>query len=239
MVQALIEGRKTKTRRIIKPQPYPAQNDPLGIPGANSDDFAWPTKHSCSIIISSKKNGPDDYVKEMSKWQAGDLLYVKETHYAYGYWKKNGKTKTGKQKWRFIHDQLFGIRFTKPPCRIEKNSFRAPAWYKRSALFMPKEAARIWLEVTGVRVERLQDISEQDAKAEGADRGIIRQGPNTSKGEFHLEYNCMAKHKTGFEFIWKVINGIESWQQNPFVWVIEFKVLSTTGKPQHLEIKNS
>lgn len=101
---------------------------------------------------------------------------------------------------------------------------------------MPKEAARIWLRVKEVRVERLQDITEQDAAAEGADKGIFRYGPNTLKHECHLETNNHAHYFDGFKYLWMTINGYESWKQNPWVWVVSFEVLSTTGKP---ELNNS
>lgn len=75
---------------------------------------------------------------------------------------------------------------------------------------MPKEAARIWLEITNVRVERLQDISENDAKSEGA-------------FDMNSGINKITMHKAGFEDLWKYINGPESWEVNPWVWVVEFK----------------
>lgn len=77
----------------------------------------------------------------------------------------------------------------------------------RPSIHMPKTAARIWLQVEEIRVERLHDISEEGAAREG----------------------CYTRRR--FEVIWEKINGKDSWKRNPWVWVVKFKVLSTTGKP--------
>ena len=98
---------------------------------------------------------------------------------------------------------------------------------------MPKEACRIFLKVKSIRVERLQDISEQDAKAEGAPQGIYREGPNVEKGEFQMEYNNHASYKDGFRFIWQTINGRQSWIDNPWVWVIEFERIELTEEQKY------
>ena len=88
-----------------------------------------------------------------------------------------------------------------------------PNFRWRPSIFMPRWASRILLEITAVRVERLQDISEEDAKAEGSapldDSEVGRFGP------FVTEYRTL----------WESINGQGSWEANPWVWVIEFKVL--------------
>lgn len=91
---------------------------------------------------------------------------------------------------------------------------------------MPRWASRITLEIEAVRVERLQDISEEDAKAEGAEFGIYC-GPD-DEGPALRSVDCesderLASHRSGFRFIWESINGPDSWDANPFVWVITFK----------------
>jgi uncharacterized protein YhfF len=77
---------------------------------------------------------------------------------------------------------------------------------------MPREASRITLEITGVRVERLQDITEEDAKAEGAG------GERYSGQGFEL---CI--HREAFRTLWESINGPGTWELNPWLWVIEFR----------------
>ena len=76
---------------------------------------------------------------------------------------------------------------------------------------MPRWASRINLEITGIRVERLQEISEADAKAEGATPAIV--GADLD----HLKY------RAGYQTLWEQINGPGSWAANPWVWVIEFR----------------
>lgn len=111
------------------------------------------------------------------------------------------------------------------------------------SIHMPKDAARIWLQVTDVRVERLQDISEGDAKAEGLrvlskDAGITwKYGipdsdgyPGNDDHGWHWQEWETSPVKA-FEKLWSKINGPDSYQANPFVWVVSFRVLSTTGKP--------
>lgn len=97
-------------------------------------------------------------------------------------------------------------------------------------IHMPKWACRTFLQITDIRVERLQDISEEDAIAEGVQQGIFRMGPNTEKKQFQLETmskgSPIGTHYDGFKFIWWNINGEESWNKNPWVWVITFKQIS-------------
>ncbi len=81
---------------------------------------------------------------------------------------------------------------------------------------MPRSASRITLEITGVRVERLQDISEQDASAEGADLCVEQSVSKYAKRRCPT-YVC------SFGALWESINGKGSWDANPWVWVVEFK----------------
>jgi len=212
MVKAILEGRKTMTRRVIKPQPhegcghirveyfFPTKVDRHGeeypgakIFGAYSDDGEWGCK--CPYAV-------------------GDYLYLKEPHYRYGSWVRNGLTKTGSQKWQFeayiAWSDDFNIRYMdNPPDIITPNSCRGFGWYKRSPLFMPKKYARHWYVITGVRAERVQDISWADIKEEG------------------IESDHMDEHKDMcyFHSLWNTVSNCK-WESNPFVWVIEFKVVS-------------
>jgi hypothetical protein len=105
---------------------------------------------------------------------------------------------------------------------LEIDQFIEWGWEKKPSIFMPKEICRIKLQVINIRVERLNDISERDAMAEG----IELQLPS------HLwkNYRIGTAPKEGFfspfssyETLWRQINGNESWASNPWVWVIEFK----------------
>jgi uncharacterized protein YhfF len=75
----------------------------------------------------------------------------------------------------------------------------------KPSIHMPKDAARIWLRIKDVRVERLQDISDEDIRAEGA-----------------AEFGCTT-HRLNWQTLWESVNGSNSWKDNPFVWVIEFE----------------
>lgn len=102
----------------------------------------------------------------------------------------------------------------------------SPARWKPS-IFMPKEAARIFLRITDVRVERLQDISEEDAKAEGVKLAGVEWNPN---GYFdymlpksRLNQRILTTAKRSYQSLWESINGAGSWEANPWVWVISFE----------------
>lgn len=182
MVQAILEGRKTQTRRIVKPQ----LNENL---------------HLCRDLVAEYNNG---ILIKCPYGKKGDLLWIRES-------------------WQF--DKKFPLSTEEPNKSAFTYFFKADKmdhvqrlikW--RPAIHMPKDAARIWLQIEEVRVERLQDISEEDAKAEGI--MVYEKGTDWLEAKF------------GFQILWETINGIESWHENPWVWVVKFKVLSTTGKPE-------
>lgn len=218
MVQAILEIRKTQTRRIVKPQPEisTVQNphwvwNPRNVGGhpfyfSGSDSNLIKTLTDPELCICPY-GGP------------GDILWVKEMHYRFGKWERNGLTKDGRQKWKFMpHNKITEVKyFDNPPEKVEKNSHRSTGWYKRVGRFMPKSACRIWLEVTGVKVERLHDITDQDSKAEGIEstqqfKNAVAANPKRSNN-----------HAVGFMYLWHDINGRESWDANPWVWVVSFR----------------
>lgn len=186
MVQAILAGRKTQTRRLISfPKDY--------------DGKAVFNNHPFGLKYSS--NEFDGCVKRLnSKWQKDDLLWVRESSC------KNN-TQTG---WPYMYK-----------ASEETHYVNHIKW--KPSIHMPKEAARIWLEVTNVRVERLHDISRGDCMAEGC------PFPNMAKE---------TNPKAWFSNLWQSINGQESWDANPWVWVVEFKVLSTAGKPVTKPVKS-
>lgn len=137
----------------------------------------------------------DDVWMPCSLGQPGDRIYVRET---FGHFERNENFKPGCECFY----------------RADGDSVELQPW--RPAIHMPKHAARIWLEVTGVRVERLQQITEEDAKAEGA--------PMKNSPAAHL-----TSYRRGFQELWESTGG--DWAMNPWVWVIDFKTISTTGLP--------
>jgi hypothetical protein len=203
-VKAILEGLKWQTRREIKPQP--------------NGEFCRD-----DLFISGLSLWDSEDVRK-AKYKVGETIYVKEVYYDYGKWEKNGLTKTGKQKYRFIDFKLYygkeylydSDKFT----GIETKKDGKFHWYKRNALFMPLKAARLFIEITNVRVEKLGDIKEMDARAEGADYTIDKTG---MKGPcFHTfgQGICAVCH---YQTLWESINGPGSWDLNPWVFAYDFK----------------
>ena len=218
MVRAILDGRKTMTRRLIKSR-------------HESGLFRVCRRITDNEITSIESLDWDERNCEKDitcPWQIGDRLYVREEHYKKGKWIQEGKTKTGLDKWKFVATHPAVLFDHNKPALFERSRNKkypeAEMWYKRPARFMPKSAARIWLEVTDIRVERLQEISEEDAKAEGVE--IVKKGIVESYRDYLRPNCCYVNPRHAFQTLWQSINGPESWNQNPFVWVISFHPLS-------------
>lgn len=165
--------------------------------------------------------------------KVGDLLYIREEHYRYGHWEEieGVLTPTGQQKWKFVADSI-EVLFDPPVSYrkgLRKNDPYTPSWYKRLARFMPKVFARTVLKVKEVRLEYLQDISEQDAVAEGIFKtlniatDIYQYSAFDGFGHYYSGINAPIH---AFRDLWEYINGMGSWQANPLVWVVEFQKTS-------------
>lgn len=220
MVQAELEGRKTMTRRV----------NGLGNINNNPHDWEWGKRHDGAapfnmyadinglwfVFWNNDTENPEHIKCPYGK--PGDILWVRES-FAYVVRDKSGP----------VWDSL-----------IYKASSEGYEGKWKPPIHMPKAAARIWLEVVSVKVERVQDITEDDAKAEGIrfykDEGRPRYKDYSpaAKGYDDLDfgYPSFGIAKTSFCTLWESINGEESWKANPWVWVVEFKVLSTDGKPE-------
>jgi len=167
MVQAILDGTKTQTRRIVK--------EPKGFIGK------WLFQNV-------------DYVRTRVKCpygKVGDVLWVRET---------------------FTNSEEYPFIFYKADA--DDVSIK---W--KPSIFMPKEACRLFLQVKNIRVERLQDISEQDAIAEGA-----------KHGRFYGLGQIGGSTREGFFELWETINKKGSVNKNPWVWVIEFEKIE---KPEN------
>jgi hypothetical protein len=201
MVQAIIEGRKTQTRRAVKPQP-PEGAHPFHILVSSSprDEGKWRFTKSLDHL-SGTVLGPIACPYGVP----GDRLWVRET-YA---WSGDSsipeadRIASGEVWYRADGGRGGGIRW-------------------RPSIFMPRWASRILLEITGVRVERLQDISEADCWAEGIDAvdGVFDESiPAMAQRMGRL---CEDAAPT-FACLWESINGTDSWNANPLVWVVSFR----------------
>ena len=174
MVQAILDGRKTQTRRVIKPQPLDVVT--------YADQRVWyPEVIKCP-------------------YEVGDVLWVRET---------------------FTNSEEYPFIFYKADA--DDVSIK---W--KPSIFMPKSACRLFLQVKSVRVERLQDITEEDAIAEGIER--IKKDGMLSFRSYAVKHDACVYPYVSFQTLWHKINGPTSWVKNPWVWVIEFEKIE---KPEN------
>lgn len=236
MVQAILAGRKTMTRRTINPQPgsfLTAANWKEHVSHCPDD---WTEDQHIKTFLSDK----------CPYGKPGDVLYVREEYYQLGHWEiePGVKTKGGRTKWKFVPDSQ-DFTFDLPEYYRKGRHHKDPytsAIHKRLGRFMPKKYARIWLEVTNIRVERVKSISFADAQDEGVEPLIIDQ-EDRYKNYLWRDDPTYIEHRSptfanpidSFRTLWQSINGADSWKANPRVWVVSFKILSTTGKPAGLE----
>ena len=183
MVRAILDGRKTCTRRLIKPQPDKKHIYPLGF----VTDSTEKKEVGCFGFAANEYGGSIQYVKPPYRYAPGDILYVRET------WKKAPNGYYYYEDWQ--RNDIADVTKWKP------------------SIHMPKEAARIWLKVTDVRVERLQEITEEQANLEGCNSGMLT-GPCTARGQFENLWNSTIKKSDLDRY---------SWDANPWVWVIGFE----------------
>lgn len=220
MVRAILEGRKTQTRRIVKDQP---RIDP------KTGDWLW-VHHDGREEVFPIERWIDSRQKLCRYGKPGDRLWVKETFFAYGFWDylEGEYTKTGQKKRIFIdatiEDQYKYI--DNPPEKVEKTKeIGIYGWYKRPSLFMPRAASRILLENTDVIVERLLEINEWDAIDEGLEMVPGPDGLNYYGNYGDDNSDTCLDPVNSFRTLWQSINGTESWNKNPFVWAITFRII--------------
>jgi hypothetical protein len=150
----------------------------------------------------------------------GDRLWVRESYVAFGLWQTRHNERKGRDEWFFTDMTLasgHAYRFDAADPAAARDAGAAPTWHPRPALFMPRVASRILLEVVDVRVERLHEISREDAVAEG----ILRVG----KG-FELAgapVGTTVDPVLAYRRVWERINGVGSWDVNPWVAVVAFR----------------
>ena len=192
MVRAILEGRKTVTRRVIKPRnPIIANQEGYkqgyGLWIDPSTDNGDKQGHIKDYSISPLWNTWKWYIKHYAPYQVGDILYVRET-------------------FAQVAEHIFWYRAT-PPKGCENILWKP-------SIHMPKEAARIFLKVTDVRVERLQDMKTVDFQKEGMQANSIPDWWNIIEQKFRKLWDSTVPKKDLDEY---------GWNANPWVWVIEFE----------------
>lgn len=197
MVRAILEGRKTQTRRPIKHSL---------ICNADTD------KLDSSYVYVQDEYGDNHHILTYSPYQIGDKLYVRET-FATGY------AIGGIDGNQNVISEIYKAS-TKPSDVGDLN------W--KPSIHMPKEYARIWLEVTNIRVERVQDITEDDVWKEGLNKEEYYDWLEDASCIGVPAGTTYEKPKDLYSYLWNSI--YKNWEENPFVWVIEFKVLTIKGE---------
>jgi hypothetical protein len=205
MVRALLDGSKTQTRRVMKVQP-PGDGFQIATCMSTTGDRSEEGKHRWAKVegVSIVEGGKDYFTCPYG--YAGDRLWVRETFAA------SAHGPTAAVIYRADNHIRPGL-----------GDFDGEPW--RPSIFMPRAASRINLEITGVRVERLQAISESDAFAEGVYEGT------PCRCDEPLDFvrscgNCGGRLIDAialYRNLWDSIIGAGSWNANPWVWVVEFR----------------
>lgn len=182
MVQAILEGSKTQTRRKI---------------GFGKGKIIEQDRNSLTF---GDESGGYQWIKKVNKkYSVGDVLWVRETFTVLDWWDDSKVVQILYEDGKTRVCQLTNEEWNKFDKWKDKSG-------RKPSLFLFKSCCRIHLKITSVRVERLQDISEADCCKEGCGSPILR------------DYK-----KPKFAALWQSINGNQSWNNNPFVWVIEFE----------------
>ncbi len=193
MVQAILDGRKTQTRRRT--------SMPIKVLNVQPNHWEFVRKDGDSNRLHFLFKDIINEGRSMSFKSAygmpGDVLYVREAWATSPYWPFVYKT-----------DFVMGVKW-------------------KPSIHMPKDAARIWIRLTNVRVERLHAMEESDAMREGI---ICIEEDEAYKYDDSI--GGFASALSAYRALWRSINGAKSWEENPWVYVLDFEVLSTTGKPE-------
>lgn len=242
MVRAILDGRKTQTRRALRKQ-FASDAEPAEVPATSPE--GWQISGHSSLWWDDAGACIDDAIR-CPYGRPGDRLWVREA-WRIGAWNEDDGTFAidycdgSRREW--IHpfatkdeapDEVFNRLWI--DCCDELNAKRvypdADGNYRwppgesplrwRTSIHMPRWASRILLEVTGVRVERLNDISKDDAMAEG----IVMQ-PDGGFGLADSTHYHFTDPTDSYCSLWESINGAGSWMENPWVWVVEFRRAET------------
>lgn len=218
MVRAFLDERKIQTRRVIKPQPKACNH-------AAYVEAEWNNEPS-AFICDEKDDGwychycgngcnPMGIGFKCPYGKVGDLLWVRESICHIGNMYDDSKEgdfalveyKDGTQREIKFEDN--------PPSELWWGQTHNPVW--KSPIYMPKWAARIWLEIIGIRVERVQEINEKDAMAEGVCPENLMEDESDGLG--------YQRYRFSFKNLWNKLNSKRGfgWEKNPWVWVLEVK----------------
>lgn len=220
MVRAILDGRKTQTRRIVKQVPHWEHCGKDIMEWGLSDCY---TEEDGTHWLDIQTDVDDNSHKEIfcPYGQPGDRLWVRET-WTFGTGPV-GDEPPGPDNSAIIYRASWDVEVPETPLD--------GAW--KPSIHMPRWASRITLEITGIRVERLNDISEGDAIDEGINSIRTHEFDRKHFPEWRKEFDNAIKNRdkpligplpsTVFRSLWESINGPGSWDANPWVWVVEFR----------------
>lgn len=191
MVQGLLENRKRMTRRTKGLELFNKAPDSW-----KYDGYDKPSKTHFMELISSDGKVTQKYFEVVCPYNVGDVFWVRETSHKI----------VDSETLKFIS---YGFK--------ADNDYKGAKW--TPSIFMPKEACRIFLKLKSIRVERLQDISREDARSEGIELDLV----SGTKFKDYVTNSTTYSEKTSFFSLWESINGKKSLDWNPFVWVYEFE----------------
>ncbi len=217
MVRAILDGRKTQTRRPVR---FPVLDKNLGCELAGNELAG---ELSAGNYLNSAFGKPGDRVWVRETW--GVVSHELDEDGRIQPWTPNRPATA-------IHEMPFGNGYYSGYAIYaadgdftwgDDDGYEDGRSCWKPSIHMPRAASRILLEITDVRVERLNAISEEDGEAEGIDMEALYDSQDC--------YDCIADHNmtgrptvTGaFKYLWESIYGEEGWKSNPWVWVIEFK----------------
>lgn len=209
MVRSLLNCTKSQTRRVVKHEDI--------VEVVTRDEFIsqspYPLSKAPTPAIQYVRLSNSHVVGIYCPYgQPGDRLWVRESG-----WERPERTpkmmREGADTWPRFAYAADGWN------EQDRADFKAWGFKPRPSIHMPRWASRINLEITGVRVEKLQDISEADAIAEGIDAALCEQFTTKAPGRHFLK--PAALH--AYAGLWEAINGAGSWDENPWVWAVEFK----------------
>jgi len=230
MVQAILLKRKKITRRLNAFATINEFPDIWKFIGKTPEHEVWhPTDKGMIgypwFEFHTISGASKTFIVQCPYGKIGDILWVKETAKIVGIhgitgFHLEGQPPVGWKSIDTVHLEFVADKETKIIRWSDKLSKNIDCGKTLSSRFMPKVAARIFLKVTDIRVERLQNISEGDSMKEG----VIKVDRNFGSSFFHGNIKeFFAAPIEAFKDLWCVINGIGSWDANPWVWVISFE----------------
>jgi hypothetical protein len=215
-VEAILNGRKTMARRIMKHQP-PIGNYKIGTNVTGSRCKENGMLHWLGVdekVPYKVTDGNQPYFKY--PYQVGDIIWVRET------WQQECiEVDCDSSTWAATSFQSTGQYVYKADGKeLDSKSLSFSKW--KPSIHMPKDACRLFLEVIDRKIERLQDITKIDAINEGVEFSFFNEAKFYK--DYEYERFLHINPKSAFATLWYNINGLKSWQENPFVWVYTFKI---------------